>query len=45
MQAPLKVGFFMTDHWFEPHAAGVRAIEETVRALEQGALCPGTNCC
>lgn len=35
-QTPLKVGFFTTDHWFEPHAAGTRAVEETIRALEQG---------
>lgn len=32
---PLRVGFFTTDGWFEPHTASVRAVEETVRALEQ----------
>ncbi|CAM9904681.1 unnamed protein product [Pylaiella littoralis] len=30
---PLKVGFFKTDHWFQPCAAIVRAVEEAAEGL------------
>ena len=32
----MRVGFFTTDGWFEPHRAAVRAVEETVISLEKG---------
>lgn len=31
----LKIGYFMTDHWFEPCATSKRALEETITALQE----------
>jgi fatty acid amide hydrolase len=30
----LKIGFFVTDHWFEPSAASKRAVNKTICALQ-----------
>ena len=31
----LKIGYFVSDGWFEPCAAAKRALTETIKALEE----------
>ena len=33
--SPLKIGYFKTDHWFEPCATSRRALDETLAALKK----------